>query len=45
MIPNSHLLVLSHPDFLDRQVRGVLDDAEPSHKRGFWRWALGNHLR
>lgn len=44
MIPNSHLLVLSQPDFLDRQVRGVLDDAEPSPKRGFWRRALRTHV-
>jgi hypothetical protein len=43
MIPTSHLLVLSHPDFLDRQVRGVLDDAQTGPKRPFWRWAMRSH--
>jgi hypothetical protein len=40
MIPTSHLLVLSHPDFLARQVRGAMDDFEPSRKRSFWRRAI-----
>jgi hypothetical protein len=40
MIPTSHLLVLSHPDFLSRQVREAMDDYEPSPKRGFWRRAI-----
>jgi hypothetical protein len=32
-------LVLSHPDFLRRQIREVLDEPEPNQRRSFWRRA------